>query len=192
MYTATETTGTAPASLPPSAPTGQGARQETAPRGKIRYLTSISKSSCQWTLLPNCIECIAVPGGVGIKRIKSDDDKNAFSSSSSFGVCCVFVLRGGSDGNTVTQNCTYVQNTGFPSALTDTTAMSFTVQKCSDGAAMFGNSMGKLCFNILCDFFLKKRRLLSPPGLWDLQPGRDQRERQRQRGGLRRHVHGHG
>ncbi len=49
-----------------------------------------------------------------------------------FGVCCVFILTG-TGSTTVTQNCTYIQNTGFPSALTGTTAVSYTVQKCSCG-----------------------------------------------------------
>ena len=50
----------------------------------------------------------------------------------SFGVCCLFILDG--TGTTaISQNCTYVQNPGFPSAYSDTAAISFTVNRCSNG-----------------------------------------------------------
>ena len=45
-----------------------------------------------------------------------------------FGVCCVFVYE--SSGATISQNCSYIRNPSYPSAYTDTTALSFTVQKC--------------------------------------------------------------
>ena len=48
-----------------------------------------------------------------------------------FGVCCVFVIQTGSSA--VTENCTYIQNEGFPSALSSTNAVSYTVNKISSG-----------------------------------------------------------
>jgi len=62
----------------------------------------------------------------------------------SFGVCCVFILRG---TGTISRNCSYIQvrlslfalryfvlqNTGFPSPVTGSTGETFTVNKCSNG-----------------------------------------------------------
>ena len=47
-----------------------------------------------------------------------------------FGVCCIFVIQ--DTGGTINQNCTYIQNPGFPSAYSETTALTYTVTKCSD------------------------------------------------------------
>ncbi len=47
-----------------------------------------------------------------------------------FGVCCTFQIT--STNDQISQNCTYLQNPGFPSATTDATALSWTVNKCSD------------------------------------------------------------
>ncbi len=60
----------------------------------------------------------------------------------SFGVCCVFIVNA-AGGGTVSQNCTYIQNEGYPSALTGTTAQTYTVQKCSSGTP-FRGSGGRL------------------------------------------------
>ncbi len=54
-----------------------------------------------------------------------------FSSSLSFGVCCVFVLQTGS--TSIGENCTYIQNMGYPSALEGTAPVSYTVNKLSNG-----------------------------------------------------------
>ena len=32
----------------------------------------------------------------------------------------------------INQNCTYIQNPGFPSAYTETTALTYTIRKCAD------------------------------------------------------------
>merc|ERR1712050_242974 len=50
--------------------------------------------------------------------------------ASGFGVCCVFILQGGSGD--VSQNCTYLQNEGFPDPLTGTDTVTYTVNKCSN------------------------------------------------------------
>ena len=48
-----------------------------------------------------------------------------------FGVCCLFILQSG--GSTVTENCTYVQSEGFPTALANQDPVQFTVQRCTNG-----------------------------------------------------------
>lgn len=51
-----------------------------------------------------------------------------------FGVCCVFTFTG--DTATTNNNCSYLQNPGFPGAFNGTTTattVTYTVQKCSDG-----------------------------------------------------------
>ena len=48
----------------------------------------------------------------------------------SFGVCCLFTVS--NTGSTINQNCTYLQNPGFPSTYTSTTSLTYTVAKCSD------------------------------------------------------------
>lgn len=51
-----------------------------------------------------------------------------------FGVCCVFLVS--ASGGTISQNCTYVQNPGFPSTYGDTAELTYTVYKCSAGKEM--------------------------------------------------------
>merc|ERR1719367_864222 len=51
------------------------------------------------------------------------------SCASGFGICCLFVVS--TTGATIEQNCTYIQNPGFPSTLSDSTSLSYTVKKCS-------------------------------------------------------------
>ena len=51
--------------------------------------------------------------------------------ASGFGICCLFTISG-TTGLTVSQNNTYIQNPSFPSVYTDTTALSYTVNKCAD------------------------------------------------------------
>ena len=48
-----------------------------------------------------------------------------------FGVCCLFTLS--TSGSTISQNCSYIQNPGFPTALAGGSAVSYTVNKCNDG-----------------------------------------------------------
>ena len=59
-------------------------------------------------------------------------DKGGLSSgncAAGFGVCCLFVITDGS--STITQNCTYIQNPGFPSVYSSTTGLTYTVSKCT-------------------------------------------------------------
>ena len=44
-----------------------------------------------------------------------------------FGVCCVFILS--NCASIVTQNCTYVRNPGFPSAIDNIETCKFTIHK---------------------------------------------------------------
>merc|ERR1711981_409459 len=46
-----------------------------------------------------------------------------------FGVCCLFITS--TSGSTSSQNCSYIQNPNYPNAYGSTTAISFTVAKCS-------------------------------------------------------------
>ncbi len=64
-----------------------------------------------------------------------EESTKKFGVISRFGVCCVIITQ--SSSATVTQNCTYVQSSGFPSALSNANAIGFTVQKCSNGAFLF-------------------------------------------------------
>ena len=54
--------------------------------------------------------------------------------------CCVFtVTPDGSSAAAVSQNCSYLQNTGFPTpydAATDGTTIEYTVSKCDNGEAI--------------------------------------------------------
>jgi len=45
-----------------------------------------------------------------------------------FGVCCVFMTS--TCGTTVSQNCSYLKNPGYPSAYTSTSSCQFTINKC--------------------------------------------------------------
>ena len=47
-----------------------------------------------------------------------------------FGVCCLFMT---STSGTISENCTYLQNPGYPGAYTTTTTIQWTVAKCSTG-----------------------------------------------------------
>jgi len=47
-----------------------------------------------------------------------------------FGVCCLFIVS--STATTISENCTYIQNPSFPSVYADTTALTYTINKCAD------------------------------------------------------------
>lgn len=47
---------------------------------------------------------------------------------SRFGVCCIFAIM--DDASVATQNCTYIQNPGYPSTYTSTMGLTYTVKKC--------------------------------------------------------------
>merc|ERR1712223_7747 len=49
-----------------------------------------------------------------------------------FGICCVFTLRGDDSTQEVNNNDTYIQNPGFPTVYTDSSGLSYTVNKCKD------------------------------------------------------------
>ena len=48
-----------------------------------------------------------------------------------FGVCCIFLVS--ATGSTISQNCSYIRNPGYPSAYTSTSSVSYTINKCSPG-----------------------------------------------------------
>ena len=50
--------------------------------------------------------------------------------ASGFGVCCLQMLTG--CGGTITKNCTYFQNTGFPTAVTTTQTCAYNINPVSD------------------------------------------------------------
>ena len=52
-----------------------------------------------------------------------------------FGVCCVFMTS--TCGDTITMNCSYIKNPSYPSALTSTSACSFTIGKCDNCKIQF-------------------------------------------------------
>merc|ERR1719464_219733 len=56
--------------------------------------------------------------------------------ASGFGICCLFTISGDT-GLTVSQNNTYIQNPSFPSVYTDTTALTYTINKCADNICAF-------------------------------------------------------
>ena len=49
----------------------------------------------------------------------------------SFGVCCLFIVT--ATGTTISQNCTYIRNPSFPSVYSASSALSYTVSKCTTG-----------------------------------------------------------
>lgn len=53
--------------------------------------------------------------------------------ASGFGVCCLFTIgSSSSSGTTVTVNNTYIQNPSFPAVYSETSAVTYTVNKCAD------------------------------------------------------------
>lgn len=53
------------------------------------------------------------------------------SCAAGFGVCCTFIFDDGANRD-ISENCTYVQNTGYPNAYTGTTGATYSVKKCDD------------------------------------------------------------
>jgi hypothetical protein len=47
----------------------------------------------------------------------------------SFGVCCVF-LYNTATSLSISQNCSYIQNPGFPAAYTGQSSVTYTINKC--------------------------------------------------------------
>jgi len=53
--------------------------------------------------------------------------------ASGFGVCCLFTIGSTTaSGTTVSQNNTYLQNPSFPAVYTDTSSITYTINKCAD------------------------------------------------------------
>ena len=48
-----------------------------------------------------------------------------------FGVCCLF--SSSKSGDTIRENCSYVQNPNFPSVYTTSQAVTYTIEKCTKG-----------------------------------------------------------
>lgn len=46
-----------------------------------------------------------------------------------FGVCCLFIVS--TSGQTITQNCTYIRNPNFPGVYSSTSAITYTINKCT-------------------------------------------------------------
>ena len=46
-----------------------------------------------------------------------------------FGVCCLFLVS--STATAIDQNCTYIQNPGWPSSYSSTTSLMYRINKCS-------------------------------------------------------------
>merc|ERR1719238_1772000 len=46
-----------------------------------------------------------------------------------FGVCCLFIVT--STSTTISENCTYIQNPSYPSVYSETSALTYTINKCS-------------------------------------------------------------
>ena len=61
--------------------------------------------------------------------------KPLFLSLSRFGVCCLFLVTG--TGDEISQNCSYIQNAGFPMAYTDmASSIQHMIRKCDDSKFM--------------------------------------------------------
>ncbi len=75
------------------------------------------------------------------------------SINSSFGVCCLFLYT--ASGSAIAQNCSYIQNPGFPSAYTGTNAISYTIQKCSTGRTLQYMKMYYVIFKVTSQPILK-------------------------------------
>ena len=55
--------------------------------------------------------------------------KKIMPNFSRFGVCCLFLVT--STSTTINQNCTYIRNPSYPSVYSATTALTYTINKCS-------------------------------------------------------------
>ena len=72
------------------------------------------------------------------------------------------------------QNCSYIQNPGFPAGSTATTALTYTVSKVSSGVNKHRTFFQVDLTFCSCDC----RCLHSLPGLWDIQPCWHKRQQQ--------------
>jgi len=88
--------------------------------------------------------CVSTSGttGSGVNRngtcytSTECDEKGGTSSgncASGFGVCCLFTLGSTTaSGTTISQNNTYIQNPSFPAVYSDSSAITYTINKCAD------------------------------------------------------------
>lgn len=67
----------------------------------------------------------------------------------SFGVCCLFTVTDTSAQ--ITQNCTYIQNPGFPMAYTETANIQYNVQKCANGTHIEKGTLSNIKMSRLFD-----------------------------------------
>merc|ERR1719245_892205 len=58
------------------------------------------------------------------------------SCAAGFGACCVFILDS-KDSTTINYNDTYIQNPGYPNTFSDTTSLSYTINKCDTDVCFF-------------------------------------------------------
>ncbi len=86
------------------------------------------------------------------------------------------------------QNCTYIQNSGFPAGSTSTSALTYTVSKVSSGERHTLYVVQSSFQYTLTYHFHDCRCLHSLPGLWDLQPRRHKWQWQWQWRGLHWHL----
>ena len=59
---------------------------------------------------------------------RAESNNNA-SPLDRFGVCCVFTIS--ASGSTTSENCSYIQNPSFPAIYSETSSLTYTVNKCS-------------------------------------------------------------
>ena len=84
----------------------------------------------------------------------------SFFMISSFGVCCVFIVS--TSGGVAQQNCSYIQNPGYPSSYTGTSSVTYTIQKCTSGKMVF---MINKFFYIRFDWLVLVEEALRLPAL---------------------------
>ena len=87
------------------------------------------------SLFPNCVKLFLISAWsqkLVFSTFVNCPAHHLFIICFSFGVCCVFTISSAT-GGTVSQNSTYLQNPGYPSALTSTSAISYTINKQSSG-----------------------------------------------------------
>ena len=77
-------------------------------------------------IIKSCLECKTCTLNSKIPRTQPKllDVTKIFR----FGVCCVFMTS--TCGASISVNCSYIKNPGFPSAFTSTSGCSYTINKC--------------------------------------------------------------
>ena len=96
------------------------------------YVKKCPSSIRCWDLNPRPLECETPPITTRPGHIVCPLLISFFLS---FGVCCLFLVS--ASGSIINQNCTYIRNPGFPSVYSSTSALSYTIQKCSSGSKIY-------------------------------------------------------